>query len=178
MEDLKYPIGRFKAPEKITPSSIRQWINDIESLPEKLSSALEEVSEEFLDTPYRPGGWSVRQLIHHIADSHLNSYIRFKWALTEQSPTIKAYDEKAWAELEDAKTTPIEVSLALLNALHQRWGLVLKNLGETDLDKYFIHPETGGKIPLKLNIALYAWHGNHHLAHILALKKRINGSNG
>ena len=177
MEALKYPIGKFEFPQQIDANQIKEWINDIDSLPTRLFEVLDGVRDDFLDTPYRPEGWTVRQLVHHIVDSHINSYIRFKWTLTEDGPTIKAYNEKDWAELPEAKNGPIEVSLNLLKALHIRWVLMLRELSETDLEKYFIHPETGRQIPLKANLALYAWHGNHHLAHINNLKNRLNQSN-
>ena len=166
LEALKYPIGRFNPPAEITPAYIKECIERIEALPAKLRKALAELPESQLDEPYRPGGWTVRQLVHHIADSHINSYIRFKWTLTENSPTIKAYEEKDWAEIAEAKTAPIEVSLDLLDALHRRWVLMLKNLTEEDCEKYYIHPDHGKAVTLAKNIALYAWHGDHHLAQI------------
>lgn len=172
LEQLRYPVGRFVLPDPITSDHLASWIKTIEAFPERVEEAIHGWSDEQLQTPYRPEGWTIRQLVHHVADSHMNSYIRFKWTLTEDSPTIKAYHEGAWAELEDTHQTPIEVSLQLLKALHQRWGILLKNLTEEQLNWYFIHPEHGQKISLKANIGLYDWHCRHHLQHILELKKR------
>jgi len=171
-EKAKYPIGQFKPSEAIDAGMIERWMTEIAAFPEQLKTAVAGWTDEQLNTPYREGGWTVRQLIHHVADSHMNSYIRFKWALTEDSPTIKAYDEKAWAELPEAKSAPVAISLDLLTALHTRWVMVLKNLSESDLKRYFVHPESGEQIPLDHNIALYAWHSRHHLHHVLQLKER------
>lgn len=172
-EKEKFPIGRFKRPEQISQDDIQTWIEEIAALPAQMKAAVANWTDEQFDTPYRDGGWTVRQLIHHVADSHLNSYIRFKWTLTEDSPTIKAYDQEAWAEEIEAKTAPADLSLNLLDALHQRWVLVLRNLSETDLQRYFIHPETGNQVPLAVNVGLYAWHSKHHLGHILQLKEKM-----
>ena len=174
LEQLRYPVGRYQSPEQITPALIEQWIQDIEQLPQQLSELLTDWTSEQLATPYREGGWSVKKLIHHIADSHLNSYARFKWALTEDQPTIKAYDEQAWAELPDCEITDVQISLQLLQALHHRWVHLLRSLSQADLEKSFVHPETGKSIVLDENIAHYAWHSRHHLAHIIALKTRNN----
>ncbi len=133
---LQYPIGEFQVPTTITSTDLAEHIKSIEELPYKIKSAVANLSEQQLDTPYRPDGWTIRQVIHHLADSHLNSYIRFKWALTEEMPIIKTYNEVAWAELPDAKSAPIDVSIKLLEALHDRWVIVLKNLSEADLRKY------------------------------------------
>jgi hypothetical protein len=172
LEFLRYPIGRFSKPDIIDEPLITSFIKTIAELPDKLTNATEGLTEEQLDTPYRPDGWTVRQLVHHLADSHMNSYVRFKWTLTEENPTIKAYDEKLWAEMPEARTAPIELSLNILIALHARWVLMLKGLTGEDLNKAFVHPESGRQVPLDLNIALYAWHGEHHLAHIVNLIKR------
>ncbi len=174
LEQWKYPIGRFQSPKTFTPQLLKKWIDQIDLLPTKLSEVVRDWSDEQLDTPYRPGGWTVRQLIHHIADSHLNSYLRFKWALTEDNPTIKPYDEKAWAKETEASTAPVGVSLDLLAALHRRWVLVMKNLSDPDLERCYIHPEMGTAIPLNVNVAHYAWHSEHHLAQIIKLKKSKN----
>lgn len=178
MEDqltqLKYPIGKFLPPAAITPELVEHWIDQIEQLPARLRAAVAGWSDEQLDTPYRPEGWTVRQLIHHIADSHINSYVRFKWSRTENGPTIKAYDEKLWAEEIEAKSAPVEVSLNLLDALHHRWVLVLRNMSASDLERHFIHPESGKTITIGRNIALYGWHSEHHLAHVLRLKEKNN----
>ena len=166
IEALRYPVGRFEAPQSITPAMIADWIQEIERFPEQLRLAVKPLSEAQLDTPYRPDGWTVRQVVHHVADSHLNSYIRFKWTLTEEKPTIKAYNEKAWAELPEAHTGPVALSLDLLDALHRRWVVMLKHLSPADLARSFVHPQTGREIRLDGLIALYAWHCRHHLAHI------------
>ncbi|MCM3388775.1 putative metal-dependent hydrolase [Ureibacillus chungkukjangi] len=166
----RYPIGKFSCSECISSEEVQGWVDDIKSLPAKLNEALKELDVKVLENTYREGGWSIRQLVHHIADSHLNSYIRFKLALTEDNPTIKPYSEEKWAELSDS-TLPLEVSLSLIQGLHERWGFLLENLTPAELEKTFTHPESG-VITLKENIGLYAWHGNHHLAHIkIALEK-------
>ncbi|MFK7906862.1 MAG: YfiT family bacillithiol transferase [Chitinophagales bacterium] len=172
LEILKYPIGRFKVPRKITSAFIETAINEIEMLPQQIQAAVAGLSESQLNTPYREGGWNLRQVVHHLADSHINSYVRFKWALTEDMPIIKAYDENTWANLADYEA-PVEVSLALLTAMHQRWVILLKSLSPEQLKLKFIHPESKSKIPLNVNIVLYAWHGKHHLAHIERLKERM-----
>lgn len=174
MEQLKYPIGDFQTPTTYSPQDIDNWISIIEKAPAQVEAAVKDLSDAQLNTPYRPEGWTIRQVVHHLPDSHMNSYIRFKWTLTENAPIIKAYDEQSWAELEDGKNAPIELSIQLLKSLHARWVLVLKNLSEADLEKHFTHPETGNKIPLKEMIALYAWHSQHHLSHITSLKERMN----
>lgn len=166
LEKLKYPIGKFSKPESIDQSTIDQWINEIELLPSQIRNAVSGLSDEELNTPYRPGGWTIRQVVHHLPDSHMNSYIRFRWTLTEDTPLIKAYFEDRWAELPDAKEGDIEPSLLLLEALHGRWVKLLRSLSPEDLGKSFIHPETKKSVRLDVNIGLYAWHGLHHLAHI------------
>jgi len=174
LEPLRFPIGRFNIQENISEETINQCIRDIETLPNLLRMAVDQLDETQLNTPYRPDGWTIRQVVHHLADSHINSYVRFKWALTEDAPTIKAYNEKVWAEEEDAKTASVEVSLKLLEALHQRWILVLKNLSKEDLKRTFVHPKSGFVYTLEMAITLYAWHGKHHVAHIESLKERSN----
>ncbi|MDM5155078.1 bacillithiol transferase BstA [Bacillus sp. DX1.1] len=171
MMDLRYPIGHFTYEENITQDTIENWIKEIENLPAELTKAIKGLQEDQLDTPYRTGGWTVRQVVHHVVDSHMNSYIRFKLALTENNPTIKPYMEEKWAELPDSKL-PVDVSLVLLEALHKRWVNLLRSLGPADLDKTFNHPETG-KNKLAVAIGLYAWHGRHHTAHIVSLRKRL-----
>lgn len=163
---LKYPIGQYVAPEIITPEHIEGWIVQIESLPTRLSALVENISKAQLDTPYRPGGWTVRQVIHHIPDSHTNSYIRYKWALTEDNPTIKAYDETKWAVLEDTLGQPIELPLQYLTVLHARLVKLFRNLTQEQLQRTFVHPEMGKIIRLDWNIGQYAWHGEHHLGHV------------
>lgn len=170
--DLRYPIGSFKLEGAPTDEDIRRAIDEIAEAPAKLRAAVERLSPEQLDTPYRPGGWTVRQVVHHVPDSHLNSYCRFKLALTEDEPTIKAYHEDRWAELEDSRATPVEVSLALLESLHKRWVMLLKSLEPADFERTFRHPEIG-VVSLAKNVCLYAWHGRHHAAHITSLRERM-----
>lgn len=166
LEELKYPIGKFKKPKRITLETIGRWIDEIDHLPHLLRKAVEDLDDKTLDSPYRPDGWTIRQVVHHLVDSHINSYVRFRWALTEDKPKIKAYYEERWAELDDAKNGNVKVSLILLEALHLRWVLLLRSLKLEELSRSFIHPESGSKIKLGENIGLYAWHGKHHLAHI------------
>lgn len=170
MNDLRYPIGYFNTQIGISDILIENWINVIEMTPSLLRNAVKGLNDEQLDTPYRPGGWTVRQVVHHLPDSHLNSYVRFKLALTEDTPTIKPYMEDKWAELPDSKL-PVEISLKLLEGLHNRWVNLLRSLGPDDLGKTFLHPDSG-EISLGLNIGLYAWHCQHHLAHINSLRER------
>jgi hypothetical protein len=171
-QDLRFPIGEFVAPESIDAHGIQGWIDDIERLPGQLRTVVSGFDERQRATIYRPGGWSVAQVVHHIADSHLNSYTRFKLALTEQSPTIRPYDEAAWGELPDARDTDVGYSLDLIDALHVRWVKMLRAMEAADWDREFFHPEGGATIPLGVNVALYSWHGRHHLAHISALAER------
>ena len=177
IEFLKYPIGKFQKPQRITLETIGRWIDEIEHLPQQVRKLVLNLNNKQLSTPYRPGGWTIRQVIHHLPDSHMNSYIRFRWTLTEDKPTIKAYYEDRWAELHDAKHGNIEISLILLEAIHIRWALLLRSLNLSDLHKSFIHPETGNEARLDENIGIYAWHGKHHLAHInnclISMKKEL-----
>jgi len=166
LQTLKYPIGKFVKPSRITLETIGRWIDEIEHLPHQVRVTVQDLTETELNATYRPGGWTIRQVIHHLPDSHMNSYIRFRWALTEENPTIKAYYEDRWAELEDAKTGNIKISLILLEAVHLRWSLLLRSLNQKQLHRSFIHPDTKATIRLDENIGVYAWHGKHHLAHI------------
>ena len=170
LEKLKYPIGKFQIDEVIDRALVDKWIKEIEALPLKLKDAIKGLNAKQLNTPYRPEGWTVRQVVHHLADSHMNAYIRFKLALTEDKPLIKPYDEKRWAELPDINSVSVDVSLDLIKALHSKWASLLKQLGDDDLNKEFIHPESGTK-NLRETIGHYAWHGNHHLAQIVSFKK-------
>jgi hypothetical protein len=174
LDILNYPIGKFDKPKRITLESIGRWIDEIEHLPQQVRGAVEGLSKLQLDTPYRPNGWTIRQVVHHLPDSHMNSYIRFRWTLTEDKPTIKAYHEDLWAELEDAKYGNIEISLILLEAIHIRWSLLLRSLTLENLHKCFVHPESGKEIRLDENIGIYAWHGKHHLAHIRNCISKMN----
>lgn len=173
LEQLKYPIGHYEIRNEITDAHIVEWIGSLESFPERLRRLTKDLSEEQLETPYRPGGWTVRQTVHHIADSHHNSYIRFKWALTEDKPIIKAYDEKGWSDLFDAKSAPIILSLNHLSAVHAKLVYLLKGLSRTHVQRVFVHPEGNVESRLDENIGRYTWHGNHHYAHIenLLLRK-------
>jgi uncharacterized damage-inducible protein DinB len=169
--DLKYPIGQFQYNGEITHSVTSIWINEIEELPRLLRDAVRDLDNKKLDTAYRTGGWTVRQVIHHLADSHMNAYVRFKLALTEETPVIKPYDESNWAELSDYKLS-IDISLSLLEALHERWTNLLRSLSSADMEKTFIHPYSG-EVSVGENIGIYAWHGKHHLAHITSLCSRM-----
>jgi hypothetical protein len=170
--DLQYPIGRFDWHGQNSADDRRRLIDAIDQTPANLRAAVEDLSEQQLDTPYRPGGWTVRQVAHHVPDSHMNAYTRFRLALTEDEPTIKPYDESRWAELADARTAPVETSLALLEALHLRWAMLLRSLSEADFARQFRHPELG-IVSLDKNLALYAWHGRHHVAHVMFLRERM-----
>lgn len=171
MEDLRFPIGRFTY-DSYTDDDINNWIMEIEEIPGQLKEAVRDLTDEQLDTPYRPEGWTVRQVVHHLADSHMHSYIRFKFALTEDAPLIKPYDEAKWAELPDSEL-PVDVSLALLETLHSRWTALLWSLSEDDLKKTFQHP-ADGEISLGMATGTYSWHGRHHITHITALREREN----
>ncbi|BDC52494.1 putative metal-dependent hydrolase [Bryobacterales bacterium F-183] len=170
MSDPRYPIGPFAFPAEVSEANYSTWIEDIASLPANLKLATDGLSDAQLDTPYRDGGWTVRQLVHHVADSHINSYIRFKLAATEDSPLIPTYEEQLWAELSDGKWLPILVSLDLLRALHERWVVFLKALPASAwTERSFRHP-VNGVVPLGKALALYSWHGRHHTAHVTALR--------
>jgi len=172
LEKLKYPIGPFTAPEKYTLIYLSEKIADIASFPERLKKEVSSLTNEQLNTQYRPDGWTIRQVIHHCADSHMNCYIRIKWALTEENPIIKFYYEDRWSELYDNTTMPIEPTLSLLDGLHFRLAYLMKNLNNKDLKKSFIHPANNKEYKIDEILGTYAWHSNHHLAHITELKKR------
>ena len=171
--NLKYPLGKFSVPEKITPHLIKLSIEDIATFPGKLEKEVSDLSESQLNTPYRPGGWTIRQVVHHCADSHMNSLIRFKLALTEDKPVIKPYFEDRWAELPDTREMEIAPALQLLHGLHGRWVYLLKSLTAGQLQKAFINPEHNKEYTLELAVILYGWHCNHHLAHITTLAHRM-----
>lgn len=177
LESLKYPIGKPDIPENITTEMIADWIQTIEEFPNRLQQLVSHLLDFQLDTVYRPGGWTIRQVVHHIADSHLNSYIRFKWTLTEEKPIIKAYYEDRWADMFDSKFAPISLALSTINSLHAKWVYLLKGLSETQLKRIFIHPEGSKEVCLVENIAIYAWHCNHHYAHIENVLMRNNWIN-
>jgi uncharacterized damage-inducible protein DinB len=170
MSDLRFPVGKFAPKLVLTDSERSILIQQIAETPMKLREAVQNLGQEQLDTPYRPGGWTVRQVVHHLPDSHLNAYTRFKLGVTEQQPTIKPYEEHLWAELVDAKSSPIEPSLTMLESLHDRWVIFLRSLGAADFAKTINHP-TNGIMNLDRLLQLYAWHGRHHIAHITALRE-------
>jgi hypothetical protein len=172
MEDLRYPIGIFdrtKGPN--TPEERKKLIDNIAEVPEQLKQAVTGLNGKQLETPYREAGWTVRQVIHHLADSHMNAYVRYKLALTEENPTIKPYKEAAWADLADSRVTPIDVSLALVDSLHSRWIVLLRSLKTEDWERTVVHPENG-VMSLDFMLGMYSWHGRHHVAHITELRKR------
>ena len=170
LEQLKYPAGKFVKPESITKEIIDSAISEIENFPSLVKTEIQNLDEKDLQLRYRPEGWTITQVVHHCADSHINGYMRFKLALTENVPTIKPYEESLWAELPDNNLSPF-VSLKLLDALHEKWVYILKSLSEEDLNKEFIHPDQSEKISLKENILIYRWHCRHHLAHIRQAKE-------
>jgi uncharacterized damage-inducible protein DinB len=171
VEDLRYPVGTYTAPTQISAEQRAEWIDQIAAMPQKLRAAVQGLSEGQLDTPYRPEGWTVRQVLHHVPDSHMNAFIRFKLALTEETPLIKTYEEGEWAKLPDARITPVETSLALLDALHERWVLLLRALTDEQWARTFRHPERG-EMRVDQNLGLYAWHSLHHVAHVTGLRER------
>ena len=173
MTDLRYPIGKFHFEGPLTDQQKQASLDEIARTPANLRAAITGLSEAQLDTPYRPGGWTVRQVVHHMPDSHLNSYVRFKLALTEDQPTIKPYAEDRWAELADTKATPVGVSLTLLESLHERWVHLLQSLTREEWKRTFRHPDLG-TMSLEKTLALYAWHGRHHVAHVTELRKRMS----
>ena len=170
-EQLSYPIGKFKTPVSVSSTDLLDYMDTLETFPQRLTKEVIDLTDAQLDTPYRPDGWTVRQVVHHVADSHMNAYIRFKLALTEDTPTIKPYLEAKWAELPDSKA-PISISLPLITCLHQRWLVVLRSMKPEDFELKLYHPEHQREMILKNVAALYAWHSNHHLAHITELKRR------
>jgi uncharacterized damage-inducible protein DinB len=172
MSDPRYPIGKFSFDGTLTPDQKKQHLHDIEQTPTRFRAAVSGLSDQQLNTPYRDGGWTVRQVTHHVPDSHMNAYIRFKLALTEDEPTIRPYMEDRWAELPEARQAPVEVSLALLGNLHERWTMMLKNISEADWKRTFQHPEMG-LMSLGKTLALYAWHGKHHTAHVTKLREKM-----
>ena len=171
MDDLRYPTGKLSIDPNPTPATRRACIAAIASAPAELRAAVHGLTDRQLDTPYRPGGWTVRQVVHHVPDSHMNAYIRFKLALTEDSPTIKPYDEAAWAQIADSVETPIETSLTMLDALHGRWVILLEAMQEADFKRPLTHPERG-LVSNDWLLQVYAWHGAHHVGHITRLRDR------
>jgi len=169
--DLRYPVGKYARPERLSPEERREAIDSIAAAPAALRNAVAGLSNAQLDTPYRPGGWTVRQVVHHVPDSHANAYLRFKLALTEDEPTVRAYDETLWAELPEAKSAPVEPSLAFLAALHGRWVLALAAIRPAQWERPLVNPESG-RFTLDQLLAMYAWHGRHHVGHVVELRKR------
>jgi uncharacterized damage-inducible protein DinB len=172
VSDTRYPIGKFSYEGPPTEAQRNQLIGEIEKAPAALRAAVTRLSAQQLDTPYREGGWTVRQVVHHVPDSHVNAYVRFKLALTENEPTIKTYAENLWAQLEDSRATPVETSLALLDSLHARFVTLLRTMKPAEWQRTFRHPDLG-VMPLEKNLALYSWHGRHHVAHITELRRRM-----
>lgn len=172
MEDLRYPIGKY-IEQPFSENQLKEWLIDIKFLPQHLENAILNLDEEQLNTPYRPEGWTVKQLVHHVADSHMNAYIRFKLGLTEDNPTIKPYDEAAWANLSDTKNLPINISLTILHAIHARWMEILKAITTEEWNRTVYHPEHKKNITLWDLLGMYAWHSRHHTAHVTALRERM-----
>jgi len=172
MSNLQYPIGKFEHEGSVTQAELESWIQVLDQLPQRLSRAVEGLNDEQLELPYRDGGWTIRQVVHHLADSHLNCYIRFKLALTEDHPTIKPYMEKSWAELADSKA-PVSVSISLFEAIHTRWVLLLQSMNSEDFERTFYHPVYDQTYSLAIALGMYAWHGQHHVAHITSLRERL-----
>ena len=172
-DELRYPVGPCEWPAEVSAEEKRRHIRDITEMPAKLRQAVAGLSPQHLDIPYREGGWTIRQIVHHIPDSHLNSYMRFKLALTEVEPTIRPYDEKLWAEMPDARTAPVEISLDLVDALHRRWALMLGSMADADFERALQHPEIG-QLKLKSLLAGYGWHCRHHVAQIVATRRRMD----
>ncbi len=170
--DLRYPLGRFDVHAPLPDGGRAALIESLASVPARLREAVRSLTEAQLDTPYREGGWTVRQLVHHVPESHMNAYVRMKWGLTEETPTIKTYDEQRWAETADARTAPVEVSLALLAALHARWDFLLKNMTDRDYERKIRHPEWG-EMKITTLLQQYEWHGRHHVAHVTTLRERL-----
>ena len=171
-EELRYPVGKFTLPNEWDASATHQWRHDIAELPVRVRPAVERLGDVQLDTPYREGGWTVRQTVHHLADSHLNAYCRFRLALTEDSPTIKTYNEAVWAELPDARSLPLAPSLEILDGVHHRLAALFDSLTPELWARTFVHPDRGRTVSVAQNAALYAWHGRHHVAHITSLRRR------
>lgn len=174
LEELQYPIGKYERPENYTPELMDEWIAYIKALPSWMDVCIENLDAAQFEVPYRPGGWTIQQVVHHVADSHMNAYIRLKLALTEDNPTVKPYDENAWAVLPDVASVPVNVSVTLLHALHRRMVAVLEQMNPADWTRTYYHPEKGRSFPLWEMVALYAWHGKHHTAHIMGLRQRMN----
>jgi hypothetical protein len=173
MEELQYPVGRYKTPEAYTPELLKEWTSILRALPSWMDACIENLDEQQLQVPYRPGGWTIQQVVHHLADSHMNGYIRLKLALTEDSPTIKPYDQDAWAEMADTKLLPVNLSVTLLHTLHRRMVTIIENMQPGDFQRTYYHPEHGRSFPLWEMVASYTWHSRHHTEHIKQLRLRM-----
>jgi hypothetical protein len=173
-EQLQYPKGRYQKPDDFSPQQIQGWINVLRALPSWMDACVENMDEHQLEVPYREGGWNTKQVVHHLADSHMNAYIRLKLALTEDNPTIKPYDEDAWALLPDTDSVPVNVSVTLLHALHRRWVALLEKMKPEDWLRTYHHPQSGRNIELREMTAMYAWHSRHHTAHITSVREKLN----
>ena len=173
-EHLQYPIGRYSKPDALTPGLMQEWIKVLQVLPSWMDTCIENLDEQQLHVPYREGGWTIQQVVHHVADSHMNAYIRIKLALTEDNPTVKPYDEKAWAELADTRLVPVNISVTLLHTIHRRLVVLLQNLQPGDWERTYYHPEHKRNFPVWEVVALYAWHSRHHTEHIRQLRERMN----
>lgn len=174
LETLKYPIGRYEAPAVYTPALLQEWIAVLQAMPLWLDVCIENLDEAQLKVPYREGGWNTQQVIHHIADSHMNAYIRLKLALTEDTPTVKPYMEAEWARLPDTDVVPVNVSVTLVHALHRRMVAVLQHMPPADFELAYYHPEHKRNFPIWEMVAMYAWHSRHHVEHIRGLRQRMN----
>ena len=172
MPDLRYPIGKHTHPDAITSADRARFIDDIAACPAAVRAVVRGLDDARLDTPYRDGGWTVRQVVHHLPDSHLQAYVRIKLALTEDEPTIKAYEEDRWAELPEARNAPADMSLVLLDAVHARWVAALRSLDSTQFARRYYHPQQQRHLSIDQTLALYSWHGRHHVAHIQSLRER------
>ncbi|MEI8133497.1 MAG: putative metal-dependent hydrolase [bacterium] len=172
LDELRFPIGKFTKPTTVTAEKFKTFVNEIAQLPADLRASVSGLSESQLDSPYRDGGWTVRQVVHHLFDSHANSFIRLKLALTEDTPIIKPYDESLWAEHIDSKSAPVETSLNMIDGLHARWAQLLRSLSPEEIQRQFSHPESG-LWRIDQQAAMYAWHGKHHRTHITSLRNRM-----
>jgi hypothetical protein len=174
MEHLQYPVGRYQKPDTYTPELLQEWIKVLDVLPLWMDACIENLDEAQLRVPYREGGWTIQQVVHHVADSHMNAYIRLKLALTEENPTVKPYDEKAWAELADVRLVPVNVSVTMIHALHRRLVAMLQNMQPADWQRTYYHPQHKRDFPVWEMVAMYAWHSRHHTEHIMQLRRRLN----